>query len=798
MSTIRIGVDLGTTNSAIAVFNSGSPQIIKSNISQDCTPSAVCETKVMGECVRYVGANAKEMLMADPSNVEVEFKLKMGMRDWHARFPSTGAEYSAVELSAEVLRELMQSYQQLMGEDLRAMVITVPAAFTNPEHEDTMLAGKLAGLEYVETLSEPVAAAHAFGFALDDVPDQAIWLVYDLGGGTFDAALVGVDGGIFKVFANAGDKYNGGKNIDAAIVEHHFMPKLPSEVREKIVPWKSAEWWMLKSKAENAKIGLSKSKRVSVQADFPEQKTDFSCFLTQDELNVIQAPIIAKTLDICRELLQANQYESKDIERVCLVGGPTLSSYVREQVSKGLGIRLEHRVHALSAVAMGAAVYAQGRQWHPKESDVGAEVEVSLDFEGLTVDKEPLVTGSITSRDENQAGTIWRIEVERRDKAGVSVWQSPKVETNEDGAFSVHLACEAPDVSKGEKVRENRFWITVRDPEGRTPAMDIDGEFSITVGMESSKPQLPRGIGVATSDGGVLWYFDAGQPLKCEKTEVLRTTRALRKGTTETEALVIPVVEEGIDKHEAMFNPHIGSLLVKAEHVSTSIPEGAPIDVTIAVDESRHITVSASFPDYDVEPEPLVIQNIPQPDKSELEKKLGSICETIDVLKRFAAEDEEMRQVLDEVKASGLMDAISKSISEMSSEHPDAGQMAERDIMKLLKLVRPVTGKAQRFHGWAQLESQFRQNVAAVESLVTLLDEQNSMPAAEMMKFKLLVKKFEEACERRDIEAAQELAYGELPGLPTVTTYTSPGGPESPVPIATGVAPGLKSTVRKK
>jgi hypothetical protein len=181
---------------------------------------------------------------------------------------------------------------------------------------------------------------------------------------------------------------------------------------------------------------------------------------------------------------------------------------------------------------------------------------------------------------------------------------------------------------------------------------------------------------------------------------VLSTTRAVKKGTSGEEVLRVSVLEEGIDRNVSMFNHLIGTLLVKSEHVHKDIRKGAPIEITIAVDESHHKTVSAYFPDYEVEPEPLIIDAIPVPSKSELEGELAGIRGTIDLLRSCASDDEETRRILEEVDAGGLLEEIEKNIAETSDRHPESGQMAKRDLMRLLKLIMPVAPKAHRLGLW--------------------------------------------------------------------------------------------------
>ena len=217
-NTIDFGIDLGTTNSYIAVMDGMTPKVIKNNDGAENTTSCVYIDK---NKKTYVGRLAYQRLGIDPGNTKSEFKRKMG-EDFEFPFSASGEKRKPEQLSAEILKTLKASVEQRTGEEVLAAVITVPAGFSSPSVEATKNAAELAGINCCAILQEPVAAATAYGFQSDK--KQAFWLVYDLGGGTFDVAVIELKEGIFRVMGHDGDDKLGGKNMDWKIVNTYFIP----------------------------------------------------------------------------------------------------------------------------------------------------------------------------------------------------------------------------------------------------------------------------------------------------------------------------------------------------------------------------------------------------------------------------------------------------------------------------------------------------------------------------------------------------------------------------------------------
>src|SRR5262245_28417385 len=252
-STVDFGIDLGTTNSEIGVFRGAGVEMIANREGRVNTASAVW---IDAKGRKFVGRDAREMSAQQPWNAKVEFKRQMG-KDIPWEFRDGRLKLLPEQLSAEVLLQLKADVQRQLHEELRAAVITVPAGFSGPATAATNRAAQLAGLEAVWQLQEPIAAATAYGFADRRDSNSVRWLVYDLGGGTFDAALVRKVDGTLAVENHGGDDYLGGKDLDEAIVHQLLLPELRKRtgfddfgVNDE--RWR-AVWARLKFAAEEAK-----------------------------------------------------------------------------------------------------------------------------------------------------------------------------------------------------------------------------------------------------------------------------------------------------------------------------------------------------------------------------------------------------------------------------------------------------------------------------------------------------------------------------------------------------------------
>lgn len=368
---IDYGIDLGTTNSAICRMDKGETLIIKSDTLKDTMPSCVAFTK--RQTVK-AGDSAFNDLKSDKrrasksgklgaSNVYVEFKRKMGTTEKFV-CPNMGKDFLPEELSAEVLKTLKSFVQD---EDFRSVVITVPAKFNQNQRDATMKAAKLAGFEYCELLQEPIAASMAYG--LTGAEKDGLWLVFDFGGGTFDAALVRTEEGIMQVFDTEGDNYLGGKNLDEAIVDQIIIPYLKENyVIDEILADSEKKQVLreaMKTYAEEVKNQLSFKPSEDIISNLGDlgcddegEELELDLTVTQEQLSVVLTPIFQRAIDICKELLERNNLTGSKLSKVILVGGPTHSPLVRQMLRDQVSPNVDTSVDPMTVVASGAALYA--------------------------------------------------------------------------------------------------------------------------------------------------------------------------------------------------------------------------------------------------------------------------------------------------------------------------------------------------------------------------------------------------------------------------------------------------------
>ena len=400
--TVDYGIDLGTTNSCIARWEGGSVRVFQNNDQMNVTPSAVHILKT-GRVI--VGRRAYAALLTDPDNVAVEFKRWMGQKD-RKRFPAAQRELSAEELSAEVLKSLKEDVRRQTGTDVTTAVITVPAAFGALQCEATARAAGLAGLEEAPLLQEPIAAAIGYGARPGSANQR--WLVFDLGGGTLDIAVVSTREGRLNVLEHRGNNLLGGKDIDRSIVEQILLPALeatydlgasgPNGARSALLP-------RLRIKAEEAKIDLSTDSQVVVSLfdlgkDDSGEPIEMEVPLARAQLEGLMEPLLEKCCILAQEALAGARLAGADLDRILLVGGPTQSPLLRELLSARLGAPVDFSADPMTVVGRGAAVYASTLErtkslLSPRPPMTGDCVHLKLAYEPVSAEPQCTVAGRV-------------------------------------------------------------------------------------------------------------------------------------------------------------------------------------------------------------------------------------------------------------------------------------------------------------------------------------------------------------------------------------------------------------------
>ena len=345
-----IGIDLGTTNSCVAVFEGGEPSVITNPEGARTTPSVVAFNKA-GE--RLVGQVAKRQSITNPTKTIMSIKRHMGSDH---KVEIDGKKYTPQEISAMILQKLTADAEAYLGTSVTQAVITVPAYFSDSQRQATKDAGKIAGLEVMRIINEPTAAALAYGVDKDEI-DQKV-MIFDLGGGTFDVSILEISDGVFEVLATNGNTMLGGDDFDNRVIDwiaDTFKKEEGIDLRND----KSA-LQRLKEAAEKAKIELSGMTSANINLPFITADATgpkhFDATLTRAEFDRITADLVAATLEPCRKALSDAGLSISEIDKVLLVGGSTRIPAVQEAVKKFTGKEPFKGINPDECVAIGAAI----------------------------------------------------------------------------------------------------------------------------------------------------------------------------------------------------------------------------------------------------------------------------------------------------------------------------------------------------------------------------------------------------------------------------------------------------------
>lgn len=444
-----IGIDLGTTNSAMAVMQSGKPEIIANSEGNRTTPSVVAVNK-NGE--RLAGQVARRQQVTNPKNTIYEVKRLIG-RNWNdkevqrdlklmgyeivksgngVKVKMADKEYSPEEISAMILGKLKSDAESFLGDKVSEAVITVPAYFDDSQRQATKDAGKIAGLEVKRIINEPTAAALAYGLDKGKKKDEKI-AVYDLGGGTFDVSILELGEGVFEVKSTNGDTHLGGADFDRALV-NYFVAEFKKEHGVDLTEDKAA-MQRLRDEAEKAKIELSTAQEVDINLPFltadAEGPKHFEHKLTRAKLESLVSDLIEKTAAPCEKALKDAGLKASDIDAVVLVGGMTRMPAVQEKVKQIFGKEPMKGVNPDEVVAIGAAI--QGGVLQGEVKDV------------LLLDVTPLSLGI-----ETMGGVMTKL-IERNTTIPTSKSEVFSTAADNQPQVEIHVAQGEREIIEGNK-----------------------------------------------------------------------------------------------------------------------------------------------------------------------------------------------------------------------------------------------------------------------------------------------------------------------------------------------------------
>jgi molecular chaperone DnaK len=693
---LYVGIDLGTTNSTAAVFDGQTVALVRNSQGANLTPSVV---RIDSKGAVTVGAKARRFLESDPQNTRAEFKRLMGTGT-PLDFPASRLARRPEELGAEVLKSLLADVREQTGVTPETAVISVPALFEIPQSAATSEAARLAGLARVELLQEPIASALAAGWKADEGPGK--WLVYDLGGGTFDASLLETSEGFLRVVGHEGDNFLGGRDIDWSIVEwaaaeierHHRVSIRRADVAQ------AGAVRRLKLAAEEAKIELGRATEASLVIPGLTDGLDVDLTLDRLTLEKLTTPVIERSIAVCRRLIERSGVKPGELKRLVLVGGPTAMPFLRKLVSDALGAPVSEGLDPMTLVAQGAALFAAtaGLDARPRQKESRAAQRFRLHYPAMSSDLNPHVIGKLVERGPGPAPAT--IQLVR----GEGGWVSEVARLDEEGSFVLGVELVARKASV--------FALDARSADG-TPIPVAPETVTIVQGLTITDPPLSRSIGVALANDGVRLYFERGSPLPARRTFVHNTVESVAKGSGDC-ALRIPMIQGELPR--AHLCRLVGALEIKGSELSASLPIGSAVEVTLEVDRGGRLTAQAFVPALKQVFEGVAHLLVPEASTETLSLGLKGCTERLHALRTeaFRGGDSALVKKLSRVERD--LDQSSRDVQAALGGDLDAAQKARRALLDLDALL----DEAEVERSWPELDDRARKQVASASHWVSL------------------------------------------------------------------------------
>ena len=743
---IDYGIDLGTTNSAICRMEKGVPVVIKTDVLKDTMPSCVSVNK-KGSI--KVGDGAYNAMKQDKrrstktwrlgaSNTYVEFKRTMATNTNYV-CTNKNRNYTSEELSAEVLKTL-RSF--VTDEKVNEVVITVPAKFTVNQKTATIEAAKLAGFRHCELLQEPIAASMAYG--LNSKEKNGLWMVFDFGGGTFDAALLKVEDGIMQVFDTEGDNYLGGKNLDYAIVDNIIVPYLKSNYSIDNI-WMDAEKKQvlrdaMKTWAEEAKNQLSFKDHEDIISNLGElgededgEEIELDLTLTQAQVFNVMRPYFQKAVDICKNLIKRNNLDGSQISKLILVGGPTHSPLIRQMLKEQVTPNVDTSIDPMTAVATGAALYAStlDAEIQGDEIQLGT-VKLDVKYEATTVELTEYVPVSLTA--DSSYSKVF-VEFIRADKA----WGSGKMEINSNGdVFELSLL----------EGKANSFSILCYDDNGNLLPC-FPNEITIIQGSAVGAAPLPYNIGIGIwneekkrSVITMVTGLEKNKPLPATGVvkKDLKTSNQLRPGVS-SDILTVPVYQTDdfteAEGKSASHYEHVADVVITGDEVDTFVPENSLVNITLKADSSEQMKVEVHFLANDITIE-----------KTFDTGKKHTIEDTNNQINKGFAEADASIEVLDE---SGI--DVNDLKAELASLRTDNENTTEKK--EVLKHLRDLLRKIEKLNAgteWQRVERELREEFDKLEKAQDELGDDKSAQTVNQLRTQT-----DNAIRAKNVQIAREV-----------------------------------------
>lgn len=590
-----IGIDLGTTNSAICSYDGENLRIWKSPQQYDVTPSAIYINK-RGN--RYYGADAYEQAAAFPDSSATLFKRYMGTNT-KMELPDVNLCLTPEECSAEILKVLFGYLpEEIRNSDEVAVVITVPAAFNQMKKDATLQAAQMAGFEKVALMQEPVAAIMS---VMKTSKQEGIFLVYDLGGGTFDVSIADNFGGKVNLLAHGGVEMCGGRDIDKQIFNSVVVPwltnnfNLPKDFLGN--PKYKRLHRLSQLAAEKAKIALSPNNESTIALDETLARTldldgndiYLDIPLTRSQIDMLISELIADTIEATRETMKKVGLTANDIEKIVFVGGPTNYGPLRDKVAFELSLPPNTSVNPMTAVAEGASIFAESIDWNserhnrkPLSAEISStdNIDISFKYIARTPDSKAKVAFQVGGSIDNFSFQITSLD---------SGWSSGRT------PLQNHTTIDVPLIKDGD----NTFAVTVYNNLGREIRLSenqlVITKTIATVGAIPASHSI--GVEVLDKLGGVSsldFLVKEGEALPKRGHRVFKSEQSLKAGSASSINIKL---WEGSITNPVHDNRFIGMLKITGMDFDEGvIPAGADLECDYEISDSGNIKLEISIP----------------------------------------------------------------------------------------------------------------------------------------------------------------------------------------------------------